>query len=201
MSETHKSRKDTDWFGELKEDEVKQGKNGQVYVPLHALRRLADEAGFLESRIDHHQIIPMENPGSKNAFSYIAGIVYSVRFDDNTEWTGVADAHPFNCDDEVVPYLSSVAESRAEGRALRKALGIDCLTEDEVSLDASACRMKDKVDSGQIKLIEKLMKSKEITLKEILKSCSSRDILTLAELSYEEARAACKFVNDYKKKS
>ncbi len=97
---------------------------------LFGLRRIAQKllSNIVECRTDIKQI---PNPGN----NYTATVVVSVKFSYGSTWYGAADVSSLNCMEEYAKHPTATAESRAEGRALRKALGINVHTVDEVGLD------------------------------------------------------------------
>jgi len=66
----------------------------------------------------------------------LAVVTYTIviQLADNThlEVSGMAESNPVNLDDMFLAYPVACAESRAEGRALKKALHLTCLTADEI---------------------------------------------------------------------
>lgn len=138
---TQKNRRDTDWEAELQADELGQRKEGGKAVPivfLRGLQRLAEEAGLVKSQAE----IITPSPT-------MVQCIYTTIFEDGTEWVGTADCNAKNCDEPFRNYPTAVAESRAEARCLRKALGIRILSAEELNLEAGA-----SIDASPTKPVE-----------------------------------------------
>jgi hypothetical protein len=117
----------------LRENEMQDGN-----PTLFGLRRIAQKliGPIVSCRTEVKQI-----PNPQNNFTstvivavtfrhkQLEGIVY------DPSWYGAADVSALNCMEEYAKHPTATAESRAEGRALRKALGINVHTVDEVGLD------------------------------------------------------------------
>lgn len=62
-----------------------------------------------------------------------ATVVFKVEFEDGTVYTEVGESYIDNTNDKVAIYPAAVASTRAEARALRKALGINRVSFDEIT--------------------------------------------------------------------
>jgi hypothetical protein len=187
-------RKDTDWETELASDEVgdrkEKGKTMQV-VLRRGLQRLANEAGITKSKC---QIM---TPSPK-----LVQCVYTSVFDDGTEWDGAADCGPANCTEPFVNFPTAVAESRAEARSLRKALGIRMLSAEEVgfaetSLDASPDK---PVESSVVAAIERLCEERgvekvDIINKVVKDKSRANSIFELKQFTTAEGSSAMSYLN------
>lgn len=194
----NKSRAYTNWFAELHDNEVEKI-DGKTVVYLKGLRRLADLAGKVREEVHFGNAfyIPMNNINVP-----FAQVSYRAEFSDGTAWCGVGDAYYGNCED-LGNYPSSVAESRAEARALRKALGIPNLAKEEIKsgvFEINQTAVEEGINSAQIALILNLAKKKEIPIIDILKKVSSRSVVELKDLTYSEGQEAGRYVNNYKVK-
>jgi hypothetical protein len=62
-----------------------------------------------------------------------ATVVFEVRFEDGSVYGDVADCWEGNTDDIFLPFTPATASTRAEARALRKALGLRSVAAEEVT--------------------------------------------------------------------
>jgi len=192
-------RKDTDWEAKLEADETLKRDDGKQVVLLKGLQRLAEEAGILKGKA---QIL---TPSPK-----LIQCIYTTIFDDNTEWDGTADCTPENCDEPFSKYPTAVAESRAEARSLRKALGIRMLSAEEIGfaetgLDASPDK---PVESSVVAAIENLCQDRGVEQVDVINKVVSdksraNSIFELKQLTTAEGSAAMSYLNGLspKKKS
>lgn len=91
------------------------------------LRRIAD----LKFGIASLKTNVIESPCEANGWRSV--VVVTIKFFDGTEADGAADVCPANTDKNFAVYATAVAETRAEGRALRKALRlVKVLTAEEI---------------------------------------------------------------------
>lgn len=190
------SRRETSWFNQLKDDE-KETRDGKTFVYLKGLRRLAELAGRKRDAVKfgHAFYIPTET-----GHILFAQVAYEIEFEDGTVWAGTADAHANNCP-ELGHYPSAVAESRAEARALRKALGIAELAKEEISDVPIENMLGRRITNEQKIMLEKIAKEREMSHIDIIKNASSRKgITSLEDLTYEEGQKAAIFVNKYGRK-
>jgi hypothetical protein len=189
------SRKDTNWEEKLEEGETFT-KEGKKIVKLVGLQRLAwNEAGLVKSscEISH---IPGKNLG-------IVQCVYTAEFDDGTIWVGTGDCNELNTSSEFIAYPTAIAESRAESRCLKKALGIFLLTAEEIgfrNIDSLETSPNTPIGEGVVKTIQKLCTDKDVDQVEVLENVvEDRDraatIFELSQLTNEEGRRALEFLN------
>lgn len=107
-------------FGEIVESyPVDQGIN----YPDYTINKAADQ-------------VKLKNP----PFAWVKYIVaFQGKFGNIVRWGGLADVNANNTDPKFLAYAVATAETRAEARALRKALGIKILAAEEVSsIDTAA---------------------------------------------------------------
>lgn len=189
-----KSRRETDWFAELKDDEIeKDEKSGKTLVLLKGLRRLAVLAGKVKEKVVFGNAFICKN-------GYFAQIGYEIEFDDGSIFCGVGDTNPEN-GDVLWMYPSAVAESRAEARALKKALSLfNVLAKEEIG---SSIDLEDRrITNEQKIMLEKVAKERDMPHIEIIKNASNRKgVTSLEDLTYEEGQKAAIFVNKYGRKT
>lgn len=209
------------WMSQLKEDEVFNGPNGPA-PRLHGLRRLAKPYILHEdSKVNALIIVPRqyvrtlqncngegdimsshEELGTHNF--PMASVTFSITVTDGRTFSDSADAFYSNCE-ELGLYPTAVASARAEARCLRKVLGIrEHAAEEIVDKDPGAELAPDDdspIKPEQSKLIEKMLKTLEITLAELLEEVTTREVFSADELTTGEARKALRLLNDLKKKA
>ena len=74
-----------------------------------------------------------------------ATVVYTVTFKNGSTYSDVADVWHGNCDDKFAAFASATAATRAEGRALRKALRLRTCAAEELTSKDTAKIMRDTV--------------------------------------------------------
>lgn len=195
------NRKSTDWESKLTDSE-KMNDDGRVFVYLKGLQRLAEEAGLFKSSCKH-QHVPIGDFGVFQA-------IYTVEFDDGSIYVGTADCNVHNTGDPFLNYPTAVAESRAESRALRKALNIRLLSVEEIGFDGanvinnvSKLGADQKADQQVLRAIESALAKKglEGSLMDIIRKTLPEDrclhIVGLNDLTTAEAQAILREVNVY----
>jgi hypothetical protein len=195
----------TNWEEKLKPEErgeKKDGDNTISVVYLRGLQRLGQEAGLRESSSQFNFI-----PSSQAGQFGIMQCIYNMIFEDGTKWTGAADCNPNNTSGKFFDFPTAVAESRAEARCIRKALGIATLSSEEVGfadtgikqIEASSSKA---IDSAVIKAIEKLCETRNISQAELLEAVLDKErggsIFALTELTSREGNAAMAWLNEQK---
>ena len=191
------TRTETNWEEKLEPDERatrrERGRELEV-VLLKGLQRLAEEAGLVWSDV---QIL---TPSPK-----LIQAIYRVRFNDDFQTVGTADCSEKNTTSPFSNYPTAVAESRAEARALRKALGIRLLSSEEVGFQETTAGIETDpaagVSSAVVKSIESLMESRNIdavTLLEAVVPKRADSIFELTQLTAAEGTNAMRWLNEQK---
>lgn len=198
---------DTDWESLLEPSEKAIRKEGDDQIPvvlLAGLQRLARLAGIT------HQSVVIQTPGDT-----MVQAIYTASFRIESALTdpyvvtfvGAADASTRNMKGIFAAYPTAVAESRAEARCLRKALGIRTLSAEEIgfregvgSLEASPTG---KADKQLIVAIEKLCISRGVEVVRVLEEViedkqRASSIFELSELTVLEAQKAMGWLNEQK---
>lgn len=187
-------RKETDWESKLEEGEFTE-EGGKKMVFLHGLQRLAHQAGWIGGSCNLNFIEP---PGS--SFGVFSCIV-TAKFDDGSEWVGTADANKQNTTDAFLAYPTAVAESRAEARALRKALNIRLLAYEEVGFggDGVSVSPKAKIDKSVVRAINHALEKQEIdamdAIEEALGAERGQEVFDIESLSVEEGQKLMSYLN------
>lgn len=188
-----KQRFGIDWMSKLTESDTVE-KEGKKTVFLRALQRLAQEAGIKESEVK------LDNILSADGTRMFVQAVYTARFEDGTSWVGCGDAHKSNTEAPFSNYLTSVAESRAEARCLRKALGIQILAAEEIG---DAVDTLSKADPQQIRVINDLLSEKKMQLLDAVAKVIGEDradrITGTQDLTNREAIKLIEFLNTHTK--
>ena len=194
------TRRDTNWEEKLRDNEkaTRREDDGEFSVVLlSGLQRLAEEAGIQWS--DCHIMTPSDS---------MVQAIYYARFSDDTQWVGTADCNTKNTKGKFLCYPTAVAESRAEARCLRKALGIRMLSAEEVGLREGFGTLEasptGKADSQLIAAINKLCESRGVVAAAVLDAViddkeRASSIFELSELTTEEAQRALSWLNEQKK--
>lgn len=209
-----------DWMSQLREDEIFNSNKGPA-PRLHGLRRLAKP--FIleeESKVNALIIVPREYivvlktlNGEGDIMSEsdqigthnfpMASVTFSIRLHDGRQFSDSADAFYSNCE-ELGLFPTAVASARAEARCLRKVLGIrEHAAEEIVEKDPGEELAPDDdspIKPGQTKLIDKILKTLDMTLKDLLEDITTREIFSVEEFTTGEARKALRLLHDHKKK-
>jgi len=210
-----------DWMSKLSADEIFNSQKGPM-PRLHGLRRLARP--FIlseESKVNSLTVVPREyvrelsNTNGEGAVMSVheevghhhfpmASVTFNITLKDGRTFSDSADAFYSNCE-ELALFPTAVASARAEARCLRKVLGIrEHAAEEIVEKDAAEELTPDddsKIKSEQAKLIDKMLKSQDVTLKDLLENVTTREVFSVEELTTGEARKALRILNDLKKKA
>lgn len=209
-----------DWMSQLTEDEIFNSHKGPA-PRLHGLRRLAKPFILTEeSRVNALIVVPREyvrtiqtTNGEDHVMSKsevisthnfpMASVTFTVTLQDGRTFSDSADAFFPNCE-QLGLFPTAVASSRAEARCLRKVLGItEHAAEEIVDKDPGEELAPDddsSVKPEQSKLIEKMLGTVEISLKDLLESITTREVYVVGDLTTGEARVAIRQLNDLKKK-
>ncbi len=195
-----KSRPDTDWKAEFRPEEMVDKGDAGKCVRLRGLQRCANLCGIVES---YPEITYIERNGRPG----IMQCVYHVKFSDGTHFAGAADVNENNVDPKFSAYPTSVAESRAEARALRKALNItDMLAAEEVgSAEGGSTGQPDVPKNGKIEpqqvaainaIVEQLKIPVASILNESLPAERAKSVFSLDELTVAEAITILRNLNE-----
>lgn len=198
--ETEKySRGQTDWMAVMREvlaEEyfyVPEGKTEEV-IKLAGLQQLARLAGITRS-------YPVHQPFAAAGKDAVFICVYHLHFSDGTEWASSADSNPgSNSREPFKFYPASCAESRAEARAIRKALGITLYSAEEIDFAGvnSVPSASTKIDPQVVATIERLVKTKGFSLADVLRATlaeRAESIATLDQLSSKDGVVIMRYLN------
>ena len=149
-------------MGEFSEDELQNG-----FPMVHGLRRLAEKYVGVILESGPTQVFPVQGDRIGRAT-----VVYSVTFEraDNrvVTYADVADVWDGNVDPGFLAFAVAVASTRAEARALRKALKVKKCAAEELSpvvTKASDVNVtSDIISDNQIKFVDTLCKKLDINV-------------------------------------
>lgn len=142
-------------------------------VKCDGLRRVAElvlgqivESGAVDSGLNYPDYtinkssdqVKLKNP----PFAWVRyRVVFMDDFGKTTVWGGCADVNSNNTDAKFLPFAFATAETRAEARALRKALGIKILAAEELTTIDTAATVQSITNAdwadGPIEDVQKVM--------------------------------------------
>lgn len=208
------------WMSQLNEDEIFNSDKGPA-PRLHGLRRLAKPYILSEeSKVNALIVVPKEykrtletSNGEDDVMSKtevvgtynfpMASVTFNITLVDGRTFSDSADAFYSNCE-ALALFPTAVASARAEARCLRKVLGIrEHAAEEIVDKDPGEELAPDDdspIKPEQTKLIEKILKQIDMSLKDLLEEITTREVFSAEELTTGEARKALRLLNDHKKK-
>lgn len=192
----------TDWEAELEEGEKvtrKDGNESLDVVVLAGLQRLSRLAGI------YSQGCVIQTPSS-SMVQAIFTTSFHLSDGGDVHFVGTADCNAGNTGPKFAKYPTAVAESRAEARSLRKALGIRMLSSEEIGFREGVSSLEatpgGKAASQLITAIELLLKNKEVEVVTALEGALGEDraaeIFELNEVSTTEAQQLMSWLNDSK---
>lgn len=188
-------RSDTNWEKELRKNEtIFSEKLGKKVVLLRGLQRLARLAGLKYSDLMLYHCL---GPTGKGMIQ----CKYTVSFEDDTTWVGAADCNPANTDPDFLKFPTAVAESRAESRALKKALGVEMHSAEEMNMNPLEADMdiNNEVSPEQLIVIERLSKELKLdgltVIEAAIEGDRQNDIHAFAEFTFDEGVLAIDFLN------
>lgn len=127
---------------------------------LDGLRRIARKIfGTINTYVNVEQVPTKEN-GNKTAVSVVVKAP-----DYGYEHAGIGDCTFFNTDLPYSNYPFAMAESRAEGRALKKLLGLSCSTFEEIG---TTNVVKEKASDMMINAVKIAASNKKINLDQLI---------------------------------
>lgn len=194
---------DTNWCDEFQDGDVVTRKEGDETIEvilLAGLQRMAREAGIVR------QACAIQTPSATMVQAIFEATFFLQEENREVTFVGTADCNTKNTQGRFAHYPTAVAESRAEARCLRKALGIRMLSSEEIGFREGAGSLEAspnaKVAGSLIAAIEKLCETRGIdavtALDAVLDADRASNIHELAELRTDEAQAVMGWLNDQK---
>jgi len=166
----------------LKDEDILVNDDGEQYVYVNALVRIAREHAGLKGW-DVHVV---QAPERTNNWS--ATVEVKVYFEDGTFFSDAADCRIDTARQGYHHYTTALASTRALGRALRRALNIELCTVEEVKDGTGPA-----TDLQKKFINEKILKSGVFGLKDVSRIVG-RKITNLKMLSQKEA---AKIIEEY----
>lgn len=184
----------TEYVLSLLTDKEKDGGNPKV----DGLRRII-EVVFGEV-IDSYPNT-MQSPTKENGYTAVVEHILVVERNGRHEkYGGVADAGLHNTDAPYSKFPAAVAETRAEGRALRRALRLAVVTAEELSqIDAPlpvSMTGIDMINTTQIQMINSVCKRCDINVTKLLTSLFG-EAYNIGSITSENARTVIKSLQEY----
>lgn len=185
-------------LSQLSDDE----KNNDGYPFVAGLRRLASL--YLPPMVESSSTV-VQVPNQNNGMHATAQ--HRIVFDGTgSDYSGygqnmvmvyqdVADAHPGNTSPDFIVHASATAATKAEARALRKALGIKKVAADEISTVAVS-HMEGYIDVSQIKLLDKICRDVDVNLIAFINS-GSKKYNKIEDITAETASRMCSKIQGY----
>lgn len=195
--ETKDTPEVVDWQSQLRPDERGE-EDGTKFVLIKGLRRLAKIKGIKK---ESHPIVNslIWSTEHKGNVPFVQ-VSYMVEFADGQIFSDVADAHIYNLGENPIfqVFPTAIAATRAEARALRKALGIDLVSKEELAPKSSLYDTSGPIKSEQKTLIKRLMdRNKIVDASDLVSKVTTRqNVVDIEELTFEEAQAALKYLNN-----
>lgn len=157
-------------------DEIYDGK-----PTVDGLRRVAQKilGPIKTSKTKVVQVPTMEN-------EIAATVRVRVSIGDQT-FDGCANVTEASAPDIIGPHVVALAETRAEGRALKKALNLRVLTKEEAGLNESDSNSIQKISQTQIDAIHNQAKNFNISIDKLLTSKYNKTKEMITELTCENA--------------
>ncbi len=187
-------RSDGDWFNDIPKEFIIKKEDGLELVTLKGLQHIARLAGWRGTELSQTQF------GSHTLQSIV-----TVHFLDDTSWSAASDCSPNNTTDQFMKFPSAVSESRAEARALRKALGIMQLSFEELGTEANVINSggiqpNSKISSVTIQAINAALDHRQMELLKALEDALggkvANKVYSIEELTVSQGGALLSYIND-----
>ena len=143
-------------------------KDGKSYPLVNALRRVTQ---LLIGEVVQETVHTVQAPTEQSGWGATVQATVQIIQKDNDvilTFSAVADSSSSNTDPGFRMFPSSMAETRAVGRAFRKALALSTVSYEELSKVADEDRNNVRADSNDLKIFRKACENKDLNAKEVL---------------------------------
>lgn len=187
----------------LSDDEKDHDKNGNIIPKTDGLKRLIETliGQIIEIETDIFQAPSPDNGG-------IATITSRVRvlLPDGKEmvYSGTADCIKSDCDPPYNKFVSAIAETRAEGRAYRKILGLKNVTTSEeiIGADKEDVDIDGEINKTQIGFIDIMcnnVRGKNLNVKELFHKITGKSYNVIQRYTNKDAFDVTTYLNELQK--
>ena len=171
------------------------------------LRRIFEKALDCVVISAHTEVVQSPEPNNEKRATVVHTLSYVLKTDDPTDInfkqrsvSGAADVYWGNCDKIYRNHPVAVAETRAEGRALRRALKLrKVVAAEEIAKDIEDHPDENsvsKITNNQINFIDVMSKRLNINVSKLLES-NSLDSKNIYALSHEDAVTIIRLLSRY----
>jgi hypothetical protein len=161
---------------------------------IHGLRRATELAiGPIVRSVSKVVETPKESNGFRATLEHV--VVIKFADDDLREFGDAADVYAGNTDADYAQYPVATAATRAEGRALRKALKLRKTAAEEIStVPASEAGLDGFITLSQKRLIEKLCRELELDVAKLI-GFGQFKYDNIAQVRYDSAKGMIEYLN------
>jgi len=143
----------------------------------------------------------VQSPTKENGYTAVVEHILLIERNGRVEkYGGVADAGLHNTDAPYSKFPAAVAETRAEGRALRRALRLAVVTAEELSeINAPAAISmtgEEQINNNQIQMINSVCKRCDINIPQLFTSLLG-EAYNIGSISSENAKLVIKSLQEY----
>lgn len=195
-------------LGLLWESELKNGN-----PTCEGLRRVAEE--LIGEIIESTTVVNQCPTSESNRATVTHTLVFQChklgkKMDLNTEccevleptkylkYSGSADVSSLNTEKPFVDYPTATADTRAEGRALKRALKLRCLVSEEVKNKSEEVGGEDLITAQQISFLDTLCQQMNLSVIKVLERVLSRNNISVKKVTFEEAQAIMKALSGFR---
>lgn len=166
------------------------------YPTVNGLRRVANMIYEIVS--SETKVIQAPNLENNCIATVQHDIEYIVSDIITKRYSGVADAYSGNTEPPFSRHLSATAETRAEGRALRRLLRLNTLTAEEMQEESRvAIQSEVKTTDTQITGIDMVCKRLDVNVENLVKQLIKKKVKTIKQISHNEALSVIEQLNRY----
>jgi len=187
---------DPEWtdyvLAHLKPNEFQKG-----FPTVHGIRRLVGK--FIGDIIRSESEV-VQSPSPDNEYNAtIVHTVYIVRHSDKETIVvnGASDLSKAVAKPPFDKFIVASADSRAEGKCLRRVLQINTVSAEEVSGEDQSASSDESITPTQISLLETIAKRNNINLEKFVKS--NFDVQTIDIITREQGSVLCSKISEYQR--